>query len=325
MGSVNVALLGFGTVGSGVYELIEREQKRLSESLSGSINIVAVLVKDDSIKRNVPNDVLVTSNIDDILAQPVDVVVDAIVGVEPAFTYLCKAIDQGCHIITANKEMFAYKGFELKEKAKEHRVAVHYEATVAGGVPVIRTISQLISVNKVVHVEAILNGTSNYILSEMRNKQIDLNTALQGAQQLGYAEADPTNDIEGFDAFYKAVILAELVTEERVNFNRVFRHGITALKQEDVVNQSLKGHRAKHIVTLTIEQGEVNVTVEPRWVTTEHPLYDVEGVNNGVLITSQYNGQLKLEGPGAGKLPTASVVVEDLVHIFRHEPKIVVN
>ncbi|MDV2581941.1 homoserine dehydrogenase [Alkalibacillus haloalkaliphilus] len=325
MGSVNVALLGFGTVGSGVYELIEREQKRLSESLNGSVNVVAVLVKDDSIKRDVSSDVLVTSNIDDVLAQPVDIIVDAIVGVEPAFTYLCKAINQRCHIITANKEMFAHKGFELKEKAKEHGVTVHYEATVAGGVPVIRTLSQLVSVNEVVRIEAILNGTSNYILSEMRNKQVDLNTALQEAQHLGYAEADPTNDIEGFDAFYKAVILAELVTEERVNFNQVFRQGITGLRHEDVVNQQLKGHRAKHIVTLTIKQGEVNVVVEPKWVTAEHPLYDVEGVNNGVVVTSQYNGQLKLEGPGAGKGPTASVIVEDLVHIYKHEQKIVVH
>ncbi|GAA0450836.1 homoserine dehydrogenase [Alkalibacillus silvisoli] len=325
MSSINVALLGFGTVGRGVYEIIEQEQKRLTEILGCSVNIVAILVDDETIERNVPSHILVTSSAHDVLTQPVDVVIEAIVGVEPAYTYLSQAIEKGCHIITANKEMFAHKGHELKQQAKERQVSVEYEATVAGGVPVINTLRQLVTVNRVVQIEAILNGTTNYILSEITNKQASFAEALQSAQQLGYAEADPTNDLKGYDALYKAIILAELLTGTKVYGNHVFREGIKSVIKADVIHQQLKGSRVKHIATLNFGQGQIDIRVEPKWITSEHPLYHVEGVDNAIVMTGDYVGRLKLEGPGAGQYPTASVMVEDLVKIFSRERKLVNN
>ncbi|WP_188208177.1 homoserine dehydrogenase [Alkalibacillus aidingensis] len=323
MSSIKVALLGFGTVGSGVYELINHEQKRLRELIGRPVQIVAVLINDERKQRDIDQDILVTSNIDDVLAQEVDVVVEAIVGVEPAYTYLTKAIHQGCHVVTANKEMFAYKGFELRKQANEQRVEVYYEAAVAGAIPIISTLRDVFKVNRVARLEAILNGTTNYILTEMRENGTSLEAALKTAQAQGYAESDPTNDVEGYDALYKLVILSELLLGKQVNCTTVEREGIKEVNLESIKRASKRNHRIKHVAKLAFEGDKLQLYIRPLEVDEDHPLFAVEGVDNAVVVTGNYVGQLKFEGPGAGKFPTASVMVDDLVDIMQQDQRAV--
>ncbi|MCF6136643.1 homoserine dehydrogenase [Pseudalkalibacillus berkeleyi] len=314
---MNVALLGFGTVGSGVYEIIEKQQERFRALLGREVEVVAILIQDKTKPRVVENGVLVTSDFEEIITlHDVDVVVEAIVGVEPGYTYLRRAIEKGCHVVTANKELFAHKGFELKALAAEHNVNVSFEAAVAGGIPIIGTLKQLLHVNQVLKIEAILNGTSNYILSEIREKERSFVDALNGAKEAGYAEADPTNDVDGFDAFFKIVILAELLYGIRLEWGEIKQKGIRDITLEDIQLTESLGFRLKHIASLEWEDGRLKIGVEPKVVTPDHQLYAVDGVDNAVVINGDLVGELKLQGPGAGKYPTASAVVEDLVNVF---------
>ncbi|WP_261132172.1 homoserine dehydrogenase [Bacillus sp. Marseille-Q3570] len=317
MGSIKVGLLGFGTVGSGVYEIIENYQERLESLLGKKVELAGILVNDITKERGIAPEILVTTDFDEILAIPnLDVVIEAIVGIEPGYTYLSRAIDKGCHIITANKELFAHKGRELKQKAQEKNVEISYEASVAGGVPVIGTLHQLLQVNSVVKIEAILNGTSNYILSEIRNKRSAFLDALQSAQNKGYAEADPSNDVDGYDAFYKIVILTELLFGQRPEWKWIERKGIRKVSLNHIRLAESFGFRLKHVASLVYKDGALKIDVEPKIVSEDHPLFSVEGVDNAVVITGDLVGQLKLQGPGAGKLPTASAIIEDLVNVF---------
>ncbi|MGP4072699.1 homoserine dehydrogenase [Piscibacillus sp. B03] len=327
MGSIKVAILGFGTVGSGVYELIEAQQERLIQLTGRRVEVVAVLVEDVSRQRDVRPDVLVTDDFEDILRLPeLDVVFEAIVGVEPGFTHLKKAIESGVQVVTANKELFAHKGIELRELAEECDVQVGFEATVAGGVPIIGALTQLLRMNRIVKVEAILNGTSNYMLTKMREEQMTIDEALSEAQALGYAEADPTNDIEGFDALFKVVILSELLTEVKVDWNQVRCSGISNLTSGDINHASTRGERIKHVGRLLIdEEGQVEAEVRPVSVDEAHKLYSIEGVDNGVVVTADLVGELVFQGPGAGKYPTASVMIEDLVLISKSIKKTAVS
>lgn len=318
MSSINVALLGYGTVGKGVYQTIESHQERLQQLLGQQVKVVAILVQDKE-KHIVPNqDLLFTTNFDEIARIPdLHVVIDAIVGREPGLTYLKIAIEKGCHVITANKEMFAFYGSELQRLAAKKNVSVGYEATVAGGVPVIQTIRQLLQVNSILKVEAILNGTSNFILSAMRTELNTFGDTLQKAKDLGYAEADPTNDIEGYDAFYKGLVLSQLIYGEQPSFEKVTRKGIANILPSHIKIAESAGLRFKHIVSLYKYREEIKCRVAPVLVSDVHPFYQVEGVQNSVSVTTDLLGNIQLQGPGAGMFPTASAVIEDLIHIGR--------
>ncbi|RPF53421.1 homoserine dehydrogenase [Aquisalibacillus elongatus] len=319
MDSVKVAILGFGTVGSGIYEIISEQQERLEKVLGRPVEVAAVLVKDCSKERTIPSDVLVTDDFDDILRlSDLDAVFEAIVGVEPGYTYLSKAIDAGLHVVTANKELFAYRGLELKQRAEERGVNVRFEATVAGGVPIIGALCNLLRMNQIVKIEAILNGTSNYILTKMREEQVSFDQALSEAQRLGYAEADPTNDIEGFDALFKVVILAELLSGQKVDWDEVYRKGISHITAYDLAQAN---GRIKHIGRLVIDGDGIHADVRPISLTESHKLYPIEGVDNAIVVTGDLVGELVFQGPGAGKLPTASVMVEDFVDLFKSARK----
>ncbi|MGM7700683.1 homoserine dehydrogenase [Pseudalkalibacillus sp. Hm43] len=318
MAKLKIALLGFGTVGSGVYEIIQKQQDRLRTIFGKEVEVAGVLIQDETKSREVDEDVLVTSNFEEILHIPdLDIVVEAIVGVEPGYTYLKRVIEKGCHVVTANKELFAHKGHELKKLAAVHGVEVSFEAAVAGGIPVIGTLKQLLQANQVVKIDAILNGTSNYILTEIREKGRSFSDALAAAQEAGYAEADPSNDVDGHDAFFKTVILTELLYGVRVNWDEVNHKGIRHVSVKDLQVAEALGFRLKHIASLELREGKLTLGVEPKLVAEDHPLYSVEGVDNALVITGDFVGQLKLQGPGAGKFPTASAVVEDLVNVGR--------
>lgn len=320
MSVIKVAILGFGTVGEGVYKTIQSHAEELEEVLGRKVEVAAILIRNKQKKRNIDKDVLITSDFDEIVNLPqLDVIVEAIVDKEPPFTFLKQAIQKGCHIITANKEMFAHHGHELLRLAERHNVSVGYEATVAGGIPVIQTLRQLLNVNRIRHIQGILNGTSNFILTEMREKKQSFTAALSLAQAKGFAEADPTNDVEGYDAFYKTMILSRIAFGEEPNWEDVGREGITSITSELIESAEKHGLRFKHIASICKEGGQINAAVRPALVGKSHPFYSIEGVENAVNVNSDIVGSITLQGPGAGMFPTASAVIEDLVYVCQNQ------
>lgn len=280
------------------------------------MKITAILVKNLEKHQAPDSEVILTDDFEKIITlKKLDVVIDAIVGKEPGYSYLQQAINRGCHVITANKEMFAHHGSHLKQLAKERDVTLGFEATVAGGIPVIQTLKQLLNVNKVDKVQGILNGTSNFILTKMREENLSFDLALRLAQENGFAEADPTNDIEGYDAFYKAVILSELVFGEAPNWEEAIREGITSITSEQIEIFSSLGFRFKHVASIETTAKGIQCTVKPVLVNEKHPFFQVEGVQNAVSIDGDIVGNISLQGPGAGMFPTASAIIEDLIHI----------
>ncbi|MDR7071338.1 homoserine dehydrogenase [Fictibacillus barbaricus] len=321
MAPIKAALLGFGTVGQGVYEALKTHKKQLESVFGNEVVIEAILVKDGTKKRDVDAEVLVTTDFDEILRIPdLQIVFEAIVGEEPGYTYLSKAIERGCHVITANKVMFAKYGRTLRAKAIEEGVGVGFEATTAGGTPIIRSISQLLQVNEIRSIEAILNGTSNYILTAIREKGLPFPVVLKTAQELGYAEADPVNDVEGYDAFYKLMILSELSFGAAPSWDTVVRQGITEVTQEQIELFELWGYRIKHLARIRKAGEQLNASVKPVLVDAHHPLYSVEGVQNAVTVETSLAGKVTIQGAGAGKLPTASAMVEDLTYVLQPQP-----
>jgi homoserine dehydrogenase len=315
---LNVAILGFGTVGEGVYKTIKSHQQELSASLGKKVKVVAILIRNKQKARKVSDNILVTSDFNEIIQLPkLDIVIEAIVGCEPSFTYLNKAIQRGCHIITANKQMFAHHGKELMKLAGDYNVSVGFEATVAGGIPIIQTLRHLLNVNRVQSVQGILNGTSNFILTEMRENQQSFAQALKLAQQKGFAESDPTNDVEGIDAFYKLMILSKIAFGKEPDWKSVEIKGIREITYERIQAAEKQGLRFKHIASLSKQGDQIIGSVKPVLIGKSHPFYNIEGVENAVNVQSDIVGSITLQGPGAGMFPTASAMIEDLVYVSK--------
>jgi homoserine dehydrogenase len=319
MSVIKVAILGFGTVGEGVYKTIQSHHEELFAQLGKRVEIAAVLVRNKQKLRAVSEQTVVTDDFEEIMSLPkLDVVFEAIVGEEPSFTYLKKAIKRGCHIVTANKQMFAHHGKELTELAKKHQVSIGYEATVGGGIPIIQTVQQLLKVNRVHTVQGILNGTCNFILTEMREKNQSFAEALKLAQQNGYAEADPTNDIDGVDAFYKLMILSKLAFGTEPDWSKVELKGIKEISIERIEAAEKQGQRFKHMASITKVGDKIIGSVKPVLIEKSHPFYNIEGVQNAVNVQSDIVGSITLQGPGAGMFPTASAMIEDLVYVIQN-------
>jgi homoserine dehydrogenase len=318
MSTINVAILGFGTVGQGVCEAIDTHQQRLKEVLGKEVKVKTILIKDPAKERNIDPAINVTTDFQDILDVPdLHVIFEAIVGEEPTYTYVTKAIEKGIHIITANKAMFAKYGPDLLEKAKRKGVSVGFEATTAGGIPVIGSIRQLLKVNEIRQIQGILNGTSNFILSQMRKRGLTFDTALKIAQEKGYAEADPTNDIEGLDAFYKLLILSQTAFGRQPDWNDIQCKGISHLTAEWLQAAESFRLRFKHAGTLWRDSVDhIKGEVEPVLVHETHPFYGVEDVENALSLKGSLVGRITLLGPGAGKLPTGSAMVEDFLSLI---------
>ncbi len=318
MAPIKAALLGFGTVGQGVYEALKTHREQLKAVLGEEVVIEGILVKDGSKKRDVDEHVLVTTDFEEILdIEGLQIVFEAIVGEEPGFTYLSRALEKGCHVITANKVMFARHGRTLLNKAEQQGRFVGFEATTAGGTPIIRSISQLLQVNEIHSVEAILNGTSNYILTNMREKGLAFQDVLKTAQKLGYAEADPANDVEGYDAFYKLMILSELSFGETPEWEDVERKGITEVTSEQIAVFKEWGYKVKHLARIRRDRDQFISSVKPVLIDARHPLYGVEDVQNAIMVETSLAGKVTVQGAGAGKLPTASAMVEDLTYVLQ--------
>lgn len=308
MKKLRVGIIGFGTVGTGVYKVLQNFK---------NIEIKKISVKNINKKRNIENfdETLLTDNSFDIVNNPdIDVVIEVAGGVNPAFDLLKTAINNGKHIVTANKELLAKKGSELFNLAKEKNVIILYEAAVAGGIPIIMPVKTILSANKITKIAAILNGTTNYILTKMHEQNLSYETALKQAQELGYAETDPTGDVEGFDAAYKISILSTISFNKKINIDKIYREGITKIKAHDIKSAHDLGYRIKLIAMgQVLDDGRIDVRVHPMLVSKKHLLAKVNNATNSIMLKGFPVGELVLTGPGAGSEPTASSVVGDLL------------
>ena len=309
MSKLKLGLIGLGTVGCGVYKTVEELD---------NVEIVKVAVK--NINKPRPVDVpagMLTDNPYEIVNDPaVDVVVELIGGVTPAFDYISKAIENGKHIVTANKELLAKKGEELFNLAEKYNRVVLYEAAIAGGIPIIMPIKTILAGHKINKIQAILNGTTNYILTKMDVDGASYEDVLKEAQQLGYAETDPTGDVEGFDAAYKITTLATIAFKKRIKIENVYREGITKIRKEDMAQANEFGYKIKLIATATIDENDnADVRVHPMLVSKSTMLAHIDYVTNAVAISGHPIGNIVLSGPGAGEFPTASSVVGDILAI----------
>ncbi len=314
-----IGLLGLGTVGSGTAEIIYNPQGR--HPLLNDIAIHKIGVNSLTKKRNIelPGDVL-TTDLESIVTDPeIDIIIELIGGLEPARTLILKAIASGKHIVTANKAVIARYGSEIFAAAKEAKVYVLLEAAVGGGIPIVEPLKQSLGANRIENIIGIINGTTNYILTEMTEKGSDFGEVLEEAQRLGYAEADPTADIEGYDAADKISILASLAFDRKVKREDVYSEGITNITASDIDYADKLGFVIKllAIAQKTLEGNEetLQLRVHPTLVTTSHPLANVNGVFNAILVEGQPLGQVMFYGPGAGSGPTASAVVADTLNI----------
>ena len=309
MSKLKLGLIGLGTVGCGVYKTVEELD---------NVEIVKVAVKNINQQRpvDVPTDML-TDNPYEVVNDPnIDVVVELIGGVTPAFDYISKAIENGKHIVTANKELLAKKGEELFNLAEKYNRVVLYEAAIAGGIPIIMPIKTILAGNKINKIQAILNGTTNYILTKMDVDGASYEDVLKEAQQLGYAETDPTGDVEGFDAAYKITTLATISFKKRIKVENVYREGITKIRKEDMAQANEFGYKIKLIATATIDENDnADVRVHPMLVSKNTMLAHIDYVTNAVAISGHPIGNIVLSGPGAGEFPTASSVVGDILAI----------
>ena len=309
MSKLKIGIIGLGTVGSGVYKTLQE---------MNDIEIVKIAVKNINKPRSVevPTSLLTDNPYDLVNNSDIDVVVELIGGVNPAWDYISTAIKNGKHIVTANKELLAKKGEELFNLAEEHNRVILYEAAIAGGIPIIMPIKTILAGNKIRKIHAILNGTTNYILTKMDADGASYEDVLKEAQQLGYAETDPTGDVEGFDAAYKITTLATIAFKKRIKIENVHREGITKVRKEDMAKANEFGYKIKLIATATIDENDnADVRVHPMLVSKDSMLAHIDYVKNAIAISGHPIGDIVLSGPGAGEFPTASSVVGDILSI----------
>ncbi len=317
--NIHAALLGIGTVGMGVYKLLERRKKELPYKIGGELNIRRVLVKNLSKKREgIPEDIL-TDDFQGILSDPkIQIVIELMGGIEPARTYILEALRAGKHVVTANKDLMAKHGRELMEEAERHGCDLQFEAAVAGGIPIIRPLKECLAGNEITEVMGIVNGTTNYILTKMTEEGMDFDDALRKAQELGFAEADPTADIEGLDAGRKMAILASIAFHSRVTFDDVDIKGITKITAKDIQYAREFGYTLKLLGVARNTDNEMEVGVFPMMIPSTHPLAGVKDAFNAVFVHGDAVDDAMFQGKGAGEFPTASAVVGDLIAVARN-------
>ncbi len=319
MKSVQIAFLGLGTVGSGAFGILSKHAQAIARRASCSIEVKKVLVRDKTKKRSceVPPDIL-TVSVDEILDDPdIHIVVELLGGEEPAKDYILRALRAGKDVVTANKLVLALHGREIFAEARKSGRRIAFEGAVAGGIPIIRLLREGLTANNIERITGILNGTTNYILSAMTNRGLEYGEALREAQSLGYAEADPSADVDGYDAAYKLAILATLGFEGYVAPSQIVRRGIGTVTSADIALADRFGYRIKLLAGAGRENGHLYLSVAPSLVPKGHPLANVNEAYNAVAIEGDSVGQLMLYGKGAGDLPTGSSVVSDIIELVR--------
>ena len=315
---VKIAILGYGTVGSGVYEILKKNPPSIAKKAGDSIEIKYIL--DIREFDDHPEKHLFTKNFDDILNDDeVSIVVEVMGGLEPAYSFSKSALLKGKSVVTSNKELVATHGTELIRLAKEHDANYFFEASVGGGIPIIRPLNQCLTANEIDEVHGILNGTTNFILTKMFEEGATFESSLREAQSLGYAERNPEADVEGHDACRKTAILASLATGKFVDYHDIPTEGITKISTADVFFAGKIGYVIKLIGSAEVgPDGKVQAIVAPRLVSKDSQLADVNGVFNAILVHGDSLGDVMFYGRGAGKLPTASAVVADVIDAAKH-------
>lgn len=314
---INVAVLGYGTVGSGVVEVIEKNKEEISKKAGEKLNIKYILDL-----RDFPGDPYenkVVHDVDIILNDPeVNVICETMGGIEPAYTFSKRALTSGKSVCTSNKELVANHGPELIRLAKENNCNYLFEASVGGGIPIIRPMNYSLTAEKIDAITGILNGTTNYILSKMAAEGADFEDVLKEAQEKGYAERNPEADVEGYDACRKIAILSSLMTGKNVRYEEIYTEGITKITATDFIYAKAMGRSIKLLALSRETEGEFYAMVAPFMISVDHPLYSVNDVFNAVFVHGNMLGDSMYYGRGAGKLPTASAVVSDVVDCARH-------
>lgn len=319
MKKVKIALLGLGNVGRGVWMILNSNKEEIMKRCGYEVEVAKVLVRDKNKPRGVdiPSE-LVTTDFNEILEDDsIKIVVEVMGGMEPARDYMLRCMDKKKHIVTANKMLLATGGDELFEKADEKGIMFQYEASVAGGIPIIKGIDESLTANKIETLYGIVNGTTNYILSKMELEDADFDDVLKEAQEKGYAEADPTSDIEAYDAQYKLAILASLAFGSKIDVKNIYREGITSIEAVDMKYAKEFKMAIKLLAIAKEVDGKVELRVHPTMIPKKHPLANVYDSYNAVFIKGNAVGDLMFYGRGAGDLPTGSAVVSDIVSIVR--------
>ncbi|MCH1641605.1 homoserine dehydrogenase [Paenibacillus timonensis] len=320
MKAVKVGLLGLGTVGTGVVRILEGHQEDLSSQVGSPIVIEKIAVKTLEKTRSIDVDPRkLTEDPWSVIRDPeIDVIVEVMGGVDQTKAYILEALERGKHIVTANKDLMALYGSEILAKAMEHQCDVFYEASVAGGIPIIRTLIEGFSSDRIMKIMGIVNGTTNYILSKMSQEGASYEDVLKEAQQLGYAESDPTSDVEGLDAARKMAILGTLGFRTNVELGDVHVRGISSVSKEDILYAKRLGYEMKLLGIAERQDDEFSITVQPTMVKKTHPIAAVNGVYNAVYVYGEAVGETMFYGAGAGEMPTATSVVADLVAVVKN-------
>ncbi|MFA7663218.1 MAG: homoserine dehydrogenase [Clostridia bacterium] len=321
MKKVGVALLGLGTVGGGTYRILTEMREKIKATDGVDIEIIHILERNqDRIKELGVDPSIVSTDIKNVLEDPrISIVAEFFGGIEPARSFLIQSLKAGKSIVTANKEMFSKHWSEFECAAKEGKAGIYFEATCVGGVPIIRTLTASMQGNIIQSIQGIVNGTTNYILTKMADEGKSYDSVLKEAQQLGYAEANPSADVDGFDSMYKLSILSTLCFNKKVPLNKIYREGITGIDKIDIENGKKFGYTLKLLAIGKLNDGKIEARVHPAFIADENPLASVKGSFNAVLINGDNVGDIMLYGRGAGDLPTGSAIVSDIVYCARQE------
>lgn len=316
--TIKAALLGLGTVGGGVYKLVQRQKEEMVKKSGANLEITRILVHNMNKQRKGVDASLLTDNWKEIVEDPeISIVIEVMGGIEPAKTMILEALCAGKNVVTANKDLVAVHGRELLDAAQENQVDFLFEAAVAGGIPIIRPLKQCLAANEIDEVIGIVNGTTNYILTKMFEDGMDFSEALAKATELGYAEADPTADVEGLDAGRKVAILASIAFHSRVVFDDVYTEGITKISAKDVAYAKEFGSVIKLLGVAHNREDGIEVAVYPMMLPKNHPLASVRDSFNAVFVHGDALDDAMFYGRGAGELPTASAVMGDVIDIIR--------
>ena len=320
MKKVGVAILGLGVVGGGTYQILteHREFYQRTQDVDIVVESVLELNRERARSLGVPEE-KIASNIAEIVSNPdVNIVVEVIGGIDAAREFVLAALNAGKTVVTSNKELFCKYSHELERAAKRQNAGLYFEASCVGGVPIIRTLLDGVQANVITSMMGIINGTTNYILSKMTDEGSSYEDCLKEAQRLGYAEANPTADVEGFDAAYKLSILSSLAFHTKVPFSKVFREGITGVSKEDIADGKTMGYVLKLLAIGKQSHDGIEARVHPTFVRKDHPLAAVNDSFNAVYLTGDSVGDVMLYGRGAGALPTGSAIVSDIIYAATH-------
>lgn len=315
--AINVGLLGLGVVGSGVFKALDQKSTLITQQLGCSVRIAGILVKDlDKIRDvAVPSNLLTTDPSSILEDQHINIIIEAMGSERPALDYLRRALETGKSVVTANKEVMAKHGSELLRLANKNGVRILFEASVGGGIPILGPLIKDLRGNNVEAIRAIINGTTNYILTKMTYDSMEFSQALKEAQDLGYAESDPTNDVEGIDAGYKIAILASLGFQTQIAAHDVYTEGISRLTARDFRYASELGYVIKLVAIAKSNEGQLEIRVHPALIPQDTPLAKIDGVLNAVEVEGDLVGKVLFQGQGAGSMPTTSAIIGNVLEV----------